>query len=147
MGMALQHPRIVPAGICLWRSVCTWHILRASSHVQMTLLQECTTKASRPGAIKAMQIANCMRGVADHLHTATRLKRCCKIHIIRIRKFKARITATRLSNVVDYANTTTVHSNEALKHCGEPEPRATPSQLHRELLPVNCTESYSRFIL
>ncbi len=71
-----------------------------------------------------------------------RLETVLKIHIIRIRKFKARITATRLSNVVGYANTTTVHSNEALKHCGEP--RATPVLLNRELLPVNCTESYSR---
>ena len=34
------------------------------------------------------------------------------------------------------------HSNEALKRCGEPG--ATPVLLIRELLPVNCTESYSR---
>ena len=34
------------------------------------------------------------------------------------------------------------HSNEALKRCCEP--RATPVLLSRELLPVNCTESYSR---
>ena len=55
-----------------------------------------TQRTSRPGAIKAMQLANCKHGVADHLHTAT-----------------------RLSNVV-------------------------AGQLHRELLPVCCTESYSR---
>ena len=36
------------------------------------------------------------------------------------------------------------HSNEALKRCGEP--RATPVLLSRELLPVYCTESYSRSI-
>ena len=34
--------------------------------------------------------------------------------------------------------------SEALKRCGEP--RATPVLLSRELLPVNCTESYSRSI-
>ena len=45
---------------------------------------------------------------------------------------------------IGYANTTTVRSNEALKHCGEPRscsveliaPKATPGLLHRELLPV-----------
>jgi hypothetical protein len=46
---------------------------------------------------------------------------------------------------IGYANTTTVRSNEALKHCGEPRAtpvllnrlhRKHPGLLHRELLPV-----------